>query len=109
MKTALLAIAFVLVVSVLHGQEVDDDDYYAIMELPNKDDSTDKEIKKQFRLLSKKFHPDHNPSDEAKEKYKKIQRAHDVLSDRKKRRVYDKKGAEGIRALENGAFFPEEN
>ena len=90
----------VLTVTVVSASDDDDIDYYAVMDLPMKEDSTDKDIKKQFRVLSKKYHPDHNPSDDAREKYVKIQRAHEVLSDRRKRKVYDMKGESGVKAYE---------
>jgi DnaJ-class molecular chaperone len=75
-------------------------DYYAILELDAKEDSTDKDIKRQFRVLSKQWHPDHNPSEEARQRYQKIQRAHEVLSDKKKRKMYDMKGEQGLKQLE---------
>jgi DnaJ-class molecular chaperone len=78
----------------------DDVDYYEVLGLPLKEDSSDKDIKKQFRILSKKYHPDLNPSEEARDKYVKIQRAHEVLSDRKKRKVYDMKGEAGVKSYE---------
>ena len=78
----------------------DDQDFYDVLELPQKDDATERDIKTAFRKLSKKFHPDLNPGEDAKERYKKIQRAHEVLSDRKKRKIYDMRGDEGLKQLE---------
>eukprot|EP00760_Papus_ankaliazontas_P032085 PhM_4_TR5617/c0_g1_i1/m.27640 len=78
----------------------DDVDHYAILELDKGEDSTDRDIKKQFRVLSKQYHPDHNPSEEARNRYAKIQRAHEVLSDRKKRKMYDMHGEAGVKQLE---------
>eukprot|EP00759_Apiculatamorpha_spiralis_P003351 PhF_6_TR11579/c0_g1_i1/m.18712 len=91
---------FCMLLSLATAADDDDPDYYAILDLPNKEDSTDKDIKKQFRILSKKWHPDLNPTEEAREKYTKIQRAHEVLSDRKKRKVYDMKGEAGVKSFE---------
>lgn len=63
-------------------------DYYKILGV-NKDSSQD-EIKKSFRKLSLKFHPDRNPNDKkAEEKFKEIAEAYEVLSDPKKKEEYD--------------------
>eukprot|EP01079_Euglenida_sp_SAG-EU17-18_P006473 gene6473-1153_t len=75
-------------------------DYYDDLELPNKEESTEKEIKKAFRTLSKKFHPDHNPSPEARERYKLVSTAYEVLSDPRKRKIYDMRGEEGVQQLQ---------
>ena len=63
-------------------------DYYKILEI-NKN-ATDEEIKKAYRKLAKKWHPDKNLNNpRAEEKFKEIQEAYDVLSDKKKRENYD--------------------
>ncbi len=55
--------------------------------------ATAEEIKKAYRRLARKHHPDVNPGDKgAEEKFKQITEAHDVLSDEKKRKIYDKFG-----------------
>ncbi|KAJ9076160.1 DnaJ- protein scj1 [Entomophthora muscae] len=55
-------------------------------------------IKKAYRKLSIKYHPDKNPGDEeAKEKFIKISEAHEVLSDDEKREIYDTHGEEGLK------------
>jgi len=66
-------------------------DYYAILGV--KKTATAEEIRKAFRKLARKFHPDVNPGDKkAEEKFKEISEANDILSDEKKRKVYDQLG-----------------
>ena len=62
-------------------------DYYAILQV-SKDASQD-EIKKQFRLLAKKWHPDKKQSNDAEEKMAQINMAYEVLSDHRRRKMYD--------------------
>ena len=96
----------VVVVAVVAALVAADEDFYDVLGLPQKEDSSERDIKKQFRSLSRKWHPDQNPTDEAREMYKKIQRAHDVLSDRKKRKIYDMKGEDGLKQLEDAQRNP---
>jgi molecular chaperone DnaJ len=66
-------------------------DYYATLGV--KKTATPEEIRKAFRKLARKFHPDVNPGDKkAEEKFKEISEANDILSDEKKRKVYDQLG-----------------
>jgi molecular chaperone DnaJ len=66
-------------------------DYYA--KLGVKKTATPEEIRKAFRKLARKYHPDVNPGDKkSEEKFKEISEANDVLSDEKKRKLYDQVG-----------------
>ena len=63
-------------------------DYYSTLGV--KRGATAEEIRKAFRKLARKYHPDVNPNDKrAEEKFKEISQANDVLSDEKKRKIYD--------------------
>ena len=62
-------------------------DYYAILQISK--NASQNEIKKQFRLLAKKWHPDKKQSDDAEEKMAQINTAYEVLSDHKRRKMYD--------------------
>jgi len=78
-------------------------DYYAILEVPRT--ATAEEIKKQYRKLARKHHPDVNPGNkDAEERFKQVAAAYEVLSDADKRKLYDEFGAEGLR----GGFDPEQ-
>ncbi len=71
-------------------------DYYKILGVDRQ--ASDAEIKKAYRRLAMKFHPDHTKGDKAaEEKFKRISEAYAVLSDKDKRRQYDQFGAEGFR------------
>ncbi len=66
-------------------------DYYELLGVARKAGA--KDIRAAFRKLARKYHPDLNPGDKsAEEKFKKLQEAYDVLSDSKKRQVYDQYG-----------------
>ncbi|MGB9689821.1 DnaJ C-terminal domain-containing protein [Thermogutta sp.] len=67
-------------------------DYYKILGVPR--NATDEEIRKAYRQLARKYHPDLNPNDKnAKEKFQEVQEAFEVLSDPQKREMYDRYGA----------------
>ncbi len=60
-------------------------------------DATEEEIKKSYRKMAMRYHPDRNPGDkEAEEKFKQAAEAYEVLSDRKKREIYDRYGHDGL-------------
>ena len=66
-------------------------DYYAMLGV--KKAATPEEIRKAFRKLARRYHPDVNPGDKkAEEKFKEISEANDILSDDKKRKIYDQFG-----------------
>ncbi|MBQ9940480.1 MAG: molecular chaperone DnaJ [Clostridia bacterium] len=70
-------------------------DYYEVLGIPKT--STDDEIKKSFRKLAMKYHPDRNPGDkEAEEKFKEINEAYEVLSNPEKKGLYDQYGHAGV-------------
>eukprot|EP01068_Selenidium_serpulae_P014343 Selendium_serpulae@DN6087_c0_g1_i1.p2 len=69
-------------------------DYYKRLGV-TKNASVD-EIKKAYRSLSLKYHPDRNPSPDAGNKFREIAHAYEVLSDENKRKIYDKYGEEGL-------------
>jgi molecular chaperone DnaJ len=76
-------------------------DYYKVLDVPK--NATEAEIKKAYRRLAMKYHPDRNPSDtEAEEKFKEAKEACEVLTDAQKRAIYDQHGHAGIEAQSRG-------
>ena len=72
-------------------------DYYEVLGVPR--DAKPEDIKKAFREMAKRWHPDRNPNNrkEAEEKFKEAAEAYEVLSDPEKRAAYDRFGHEGLR------------
>ncbi len=80
-------------------------DYYKVLGVPKT--ASAEELKKAYRRLAMKFHPDRNPGDkEAEEKFKEAKEAHDVLSDAEQRAVYDQHGHAGVEAARQGGGGP---
>jgi molecular chaperone DnaJ len=72
-------------------------DYYEILGVSRS--ATEEEIKKSYRKLALKYHPDRNPDDpEAEEKFKEAAEAYEVLHDPEKRSLYDRYGHEGLQS-----------
>lgn len=72
-------------------------DYYKLLQVDK--NATDDDLKKAYRKLAMKWHPDKNPTNkkEAEAKFKQISEAYEVLSDPQKRAIYDQYGEEGLK------------
>lgn len=78
-------------------------DYYEILGVSR--EASAEELKKAYRTLARKYHPDVNPDDKsAEEKFKEIKEAYDILSDPQKRQQYDRFGHVGDAAFSGGGF-----
>src|SRR3954471_16915483 len=83
-------------------------DYYEILGVPRS--ASQAEIKKAFRKLAREHHPDRNPGDTAaEERFKEVQHAYDVLGDDKKRKDYDRFGAQNGRGAAGAGGQPNMN
>ncbi|XP_069965248.1 dnaJ homolog subfamily B member 6 isoform X2 [Bactrocera oleae] len=71
-------------------------DYYKVLDISR--NATESEVKKAYKKLALKWHPDKNPDnlDEANTRFRELSEAYEVLSDEKKRRLYDQYGKEGL-------------
>ncbi|KKQ03886.1 MAG: chaperone protein, partial [candidate division WS6 bacterium GW2011_WS6_36_26] len=76
-------------------------DYYEVLGVDKK--ATQSELKKAYRNLVKKYHPDSNKNDGAEEKFKEVQEAYEILSDESKRSAYDQYGHAGTAGFNPGA------
>ncbi|KAG8839743.1 DnaJ- protein scj1 [Serendipita sp. 411] len=89
---------FVLLLCALHvlaGR-----DFYKILDLDRS--ASEADIKKAYKRLSRKFHPDRNKGEDAEAKFVEITHAYEALSDPQKRQIYDRHGEEGLEAHEGG-------
>jgi molecular chaperone DnaJ len=79
-------------------------DYYKVLDVART--ATEVEIKKAYRRLAMKYHPDRNPNDhEAEDKFKECKEAYEVLTDEQKRAIYDQHGHEGLAARGGAGGF----
>src|ERR1700684_596528 len=77
-------------------------DYYKVLDVAR--NASEADMKKAYRRLAMKFHPDRNPGDhEAEDKFKEAKEAYEVLSDAQKRAVYDQYGHAGVESSRNAA------
>lgn len=70
-------------------------DYYSILEINRT--ANDGEIKKAYKRMALKYHPDKNDHPQAAEHFQEVAAAFEILSDKEKRQIYDKCGEEGLK------------
>lgn len=90
----------------LRGGAVDEQDYYELLEVPRT--ATADQIKKQYYILARKYHPDKNPNDpEAHTRFQKLGEAYQVLANPDLREKYDKAGVAGldVNLMDGSEFF----
>ena len=82
-------------------------DLYAVLGVPR--DAGEEAIKKAFRKLAMKYHPDKSPGKASETRFKEVNQAHEVLSDKTKRALYDTTRIGYANALELSAVKPVED
>lgn len=96
-RLIIVVVTLVALVAIVFAEK----DYYAVLGLPK--DTSERAIKKAYRKLSMKYHPDKNQGNqEAHDKFLEITEAYQVLSDPEKRRRYDMYGEDGIKDSAQG-------
>lgn len=90
---------------VLDAEKIKHNEYYETLGLSK--NASEIEVKKAYRQLALKWHPDKNPEkkDEAEAKFKQIGEAYFVLSDTRKRQIYDRHGKDGVRRANEGRSY----
>ncbi|BEI83167.1 hypothetical protein CcaverHIS002_0310350 [Cutaneotrichosporon cavernicola] len=88
-----LALALILL-----GQVLAASNYYSLLGL--KKDASDADLKRAYRKLSKKYHPDVNPDESAHEKFIEVSKAYEVLSETETRQIYDRGGEAALKRHE---------
>lgn len=92
MKLTILSIGIITLIKFI----LCDKDLYKVLEIPRSASQND--IKKKYRELTRKYHPDKNQGNkEASEKFTEVAEAYEILSDQKKRRLYDRGGMDAVK------------
>jgi len=85
---------------------MDSKDYYSLLKIER--NASQEDIKKAYRKLAMKFHPDVNMDKDAEEKFKALGEAYSVLSDSSKKRIYDRTGKAGLSDPYSSMAWPEQ-
>ena len=97
----LLPLTTIFLLFLLTALNLATEDYYALLGLTKS--ATDREIKRAYRTLSKKYHPDKNPNNSsAHTKFVEVAEAYEALSDSSSRKIYDQYGHEGYKQHQQG-------
>lgn len=87
-----------------------EDDLYAVLGLSvDREDATERQVKTAWRQLSKKYHPDLAGGEAVRPIYQRIQRAYEILGDRRKRKMYDILGLDGVKKMEQSQTTGQQN
>ncbi|VAH14765.1 unnamed protein product [Triticum turgidum subsp. durum] len=75
--------------------------FYDVLQVPK--GASEDQIKRSYRKLALKYHPDKNPdNEEATKRFAEINNAYEVLTDQEKRKIYDRYGEEGLKQFQGG-------
>jgi len=107
MKSKKLLLIFTLITTIIKSI-LSEKDLYKVLEVSRSASQSD--IKKKYRELTRKYHPDRNQgSKEASDKFSEVAESYEVLSDPKKRRLYDRGGMDAVKndgQMQEGGFDP---
>ncbi|KAH6674244.1 DnaJ protein-like protein [Halenospora varia] len=93
--------SFLLVLLCILQLAICAEDFYKLLGIDKH--ASERDIKRAYRTLSKKYHPDKNPgNDEAKQKFVEVAEAYEALSDPESRKIYDQYGHEGLKQRQQG-------